>query len=216
MRAAFGDDQAAWQVCRAMMPCGVQGVEEIGAAAMPGLDTEAARRAVAVSGYNGERTVVMAPMDIPQLGTFGVVTADLLRKIGMNVDFQPMDWGTQIQRTSNREPVERGGWSMFHTAGSRVSMANPALNMYMRGQGLKGWVGWYDKPEVEAIAQEWLDSPSEAPRRDLYDRLQRVLLADPPFLPLGQFGAYTALGRGISGILDGTGSYPWNVRREAA
>jgi peptide/nickel transport system substrate-binding protein len=47
----------------------------------------------------------MAPMDYPQLGAFGTVMADLLKRLGMNVDFQPMDWGTMIQRTSNREGV---------------------------------------------------------------------------------------------------------------
>ena len=213
MRAAFGDDPEVWRTCRAMMPCGVKDVTELGQADMPALPIADGRRAVAASGYNGERTVVMAPMDYPQLGAFGIVTADLLKRLGMNVDFQPMDWGTMIQRTASRELVERGGWSMFHTSGSMVSMINPALNMYVRGQGLKGWVGWYDKPEIEAIAQEWLGSPADAAQRERFDRMQRVLFADPPLLPLGQYGVHTARGRDITGILDGSGSYPWNVRR---
>jgi peptide/nickel transport system substrate-binding protein len=195
------------------MPCGIRDIDELGQAAMPALPIEEARKRVADSGYNGERTVVMAPMDLPQLGAFGLVTADLLGRLGMNVDFQPMDWGTQIQRTASREPVERGGWSMFHTSGSMVSMANPALNMYIRGQGLKGWVGWYDKPDIEALAQQWLASPAGAPQRDFYDRFQQILFNDPPLLPLGQYGVFTALRNGITGILDGTGSYPWNIRR---
>ncbi len=214
MRAAFGDtSEGVWRTCRAMMPCGVKDVTELGAADMPGLDVEAARKAVAASGYNGERTVVMAPMDYPQLGAFGHVTADLFRRIGINVDFQPMDWGTMIQRTANRESVEKGGWSMFHTSGSMISMTNPALNMYIRGQGQKGWVGWYDKPEVETIAQEWLDTKPDEPQRDRFDRLQRILFADPPLLPLGQYTVFTARRRDITGILDGSASYPWNIRR---
>ncbi len=211
MRAAFGDDPAVWRTCKAMMPCGVQDVTELGQADMPALSIEAGRRAVAESGYKGERVVVLAPMDYPHLGTFGIVTADLFKRLGLNVDFQPMDWGTMIQRQTNRGPAEQGGWSLFMTSGSMVSMVNPALNMYIRGQGAKGWTGWYENAEVEALSQEWLDGTAD--QRGLFDRMQRVLFDDPPFLPLGQYTVFTARRKEISGILDGSGSYPWNVRR---
>jgi peptide/nickel transport system substrate-binding protein len=215
MRAAFGDDQRTWRTCAAMMPCGVKYVTELGKQDMPALDIAAARKLVAESGYNGERAVVLAPMDYVQLGAFGQVTADLMKRLGMNVDFQPVDWGTQIARTASREPVEKGGWSMFHTSGSMVSMVNPALNGYIRGQGQKGWTGWYDKPEIEQMSQEWLASPTDADQTALFDRMQRTLFADPPLLPLGQYGVYTVRRSDITGILDGSGSYPWNVRRSS-
>ena len=215
MRAAFGDDQRTWRTCAAMMPCGVKYVNELGKPDMPALNIAAARKLIAESGYNGERTVVLAPMDYVQLGAFGQVTADLMKRLGMNVDFQPVDWGTQIARTASREPVEKGGWSMFHTSGSMPSMLNPALNMYIRGQGQKGWTGWYEKPEIEQMSQEWLSSPTDADQTALFDRMQRTLLADPPLLPLGQYGVYTVRRSDITGILDGSASYPWNIRRTA-
>jgi len=215
MRAAFGDDQRTWRTCAAMMPCGVKYVNELGKPDMPALNIAAARKLIAESGYNGERTVVLAPMDYVQLGAFGQVTADLMKRLGMNVDFQPVDWGTQIARTASREPVEKGGWSMFHTSGSMPSMLNPALNMYIRGQGEKGWTGWYEKPEIEQMSQEWLSSPTDADQTALFDRMQRTLLADPPLLPLGQYGVYTVRRSDITGILDGSASYPWNIRRTA-
>ena len=213
MRAGFGDDRSIWRTCKAMMACGVLDVTELGAADMPALDIAAGRKAVAESGYNNERVVVMAPMDYPQLGAFGTVTADLLKRLGMNVDFQPMDWGTMIARSANRESVDKGGWSMFHTSGSRPSMLNPALNMYIRGQGGKGWTGWYENAEIEALSQQWLDLADDSKQRALFDRMQRVLFDDPPFLPLGQYGVSTVRRADITGILDGSGSYPWNVRR---
>ena len=33
----------------------------------------------------------------------------------MNVDLQEMDWGSLGERRVSREPVEKGGWSIFHT-----------------------------------------------------------------------------------------------------
>jgi len=213
MRAGFGDDERTWRTCRAMMACGVPGVTEFGKAEMPALPVEAARKLVAESGYKGERAVVLAPMDYPQLGAFGHVTSDLLKRIGMNVDFQPMDWGTMIARQANRDSVEKGGWSMFHTSGSMPSMLNPALNMYIRGQGAKGWTGWYENEQIEALNQEWLASPTTANQTTLFDKMQRILFDDPPFLPLGQYGVFTVRRNDITGILDGSASYPWSVRR---
>ena len=45
--------------------------------------------------------------------------------------------------------------------------------------------------------------------------MQRTLFADPPLLPLGQYGVYTVRRSDITGILDGSASYPWNIRRTA-
>ncbi len=49
----------------------------------------------------------------------GLITADLLTKLGMIVDLQEMDWGTLLHRRTSREPLDKGGWSIFHTAPTR-------------------------------------------------------------------------------------------------
>jgi hypothetical protein len=78
------------------------------------------------------------------------VTADVLRKIGMNVDLQESDWGTVVQRRASREPVEKGGWSIFHTTGSAEAYSSPAVNYLVRGPGEKGWFGWWNNPPPKA------------------------------------------------------------------
>ena len=215
MRAGAGEGDEAWRPCRAYFPCGAPNVTETsGAAAMPmPEDLTAARKAIAASGYKGEPVALLVPTDIHHHNAFGQMSNDLLRRLGMNVDFQAMDWGTMIQRANNRGPVEKGGWSLFHTAASMVSTANPALNFFIHGLGEKSWPGWYDKPEIEALTQEWLDMPPGAPQQHLFDRIQQVLFDDPPFVPLGQYTTFAAYGQDIAGGLPGIGSYPWNIRR---
>ena len=215
MRAGAGEGDEAWRSCRSYFPCGAPDVTETsGRAAMPmPEDLTAAKRAIREAGYNGEKVVLLVPTDIHHHNAFGQVSADLLRRLGMNLDFQAMDWGTMIQRTTNRGPVEKGGWSLFHTAGSTVSTATPALNQYVRGLGTKGWTGWYEKPEIERLTQEWLDTPPDQPQQRIVDEIQRVLFDDPPFIPLGQYTTFATYGRDITGALPGIGSYPWNVRR---
>ncbi len=215
MRAGAAEGADAWRTCRAYFPCGAPNVTETsGTAAMPmHEDLAAAKRAIAESGYNGEPIALLVPTDIHHHAAFGQVSGDLLRRLGMNVDFQAMDWGTMIQRVTNRGPVEKGGWSLFHTAASMVSTASPGVNFFIRGMGEKGWTGWYNKPEVESLTRDWLDTSTDAPQQHIFDRIQQVLFDDPPFVPLGQYTTFATYGRDIAGGLPGIGSYPWNIRR---
>ena len=213
LRAAAGEGDKAWQVCRAYFPCGAPNVTEAaGTAAMPMPEKlDAAKRAIAEAGYNGEKIALLVPTDIHHHNAFGQVSGDLIRRLGMNLDYQAMDWGTMIQRITNKGPVDKGGWSLFHTAGSNVSMASPALNFFIRGDG--GWTGWYENPEIARLTQEWRDTAPEQNVQPIYDAIQRSLFADPPFVPLGQYSTFTTFGRDITGILPGIGSYHWNIRR---
>ena len=165
------------------------------------------------SGYKGEKAVIINPTDYPSIGPHGQVTADLLRRIGVNVDLQEMDWGSVLQRRLSREPVERGGWSLTHTNWPSVSIANPAMNATVRGQGAAGWGGWYENAEVERLTAEWLDAATPEEGQRLMDAVQRVAFETVPSLPLGQFFHRTAHRDTISGILPGSAAFFWNVRR---
>ena len=98
-----------------------------------------------------------------------------------------------------------------NTAGSNVSMASPALNFFIRGDG--GWTGWYQNPEITRLTEEWRNSSAEQPVQHIYDAISASLFNDPPFVPLGQYSTFTTYNRDITGVLAGIGSYPWNIRR---
>jgi peptide/nickel transport system substrate-binding protein len=209
-----GGDDKAWKVWRSMFPEGFPFVKEDGAAAMAARkDFAALAQEIREAGYDGQRVVVLSPADLVSVAPFGEVTADLLRKLGMNVDLQVTDWGTVVQRRTSREPVEKGGWSIFHTTWKSASIANPALNTNIRGQGDKGWFGWFDSPEIERQTTEWLDAASDADQQRLFDQIQRTAFEQAPAVPLGQFVQKTAFRSDINGILPGPAAFPWSVRR---
>ena len=52
------------------------------------------RRRIAAAGYKGERLVMVAPSDLPAIMAMSQVMQDQLSKMGLNIDFQVMDWGT--------------------------------------------------------------------------------------------------------------------------
>lgn len=212
MRASRGDDRADWAINRSLWPRGTPYNHDEGEAIMPG-DLDRARAALREAGYANQKVVVINPTDFPDIGPLGQVSADRMKRMGMNVDLAESDWGTVVQRRNSREPVDRGGWSMLHTTGGATAWANPALSFLVRGQGLNGWFGWWSSPRAEELAEAWLFATDPARQASLATELGRHALEDVSFVPLGQFVIRTAFRRDITGMLQGSSPYPWNVRR---
>ena len=71
------------------------------------------------------------------------MTADLLKRIGMNVDFVATDWGTAGAAPRHaRTPLGQGGWGMFHTWHAGADCVNPARYIAIRATGDSAWFGW--------------------------------------------------------------------------
>ncbi len=88
---------------------------------------EAAKKLLAEAGYNGEKIVLLVATDVAITKAEGDVTADLLgNKLGMNVDYQALDWGTVGARRAKKEPPAEGGWNIFHTWHAGADCINPA------------------------------------------------------------------------------------------
>jgi peptide/nickel transport system substrate-binding protein len=214
MEGVTAGDASAWRTCKALFPCGTPyGVELAqGKAAMPG-DLTAATAAVKAAGYNGEKIVIINPTDFPTIGPFGEITADLLRRMGMNVELQAMDWGSVVQRRSSRNPVADGGWSIFHTWWPSVSILNPVLSAILRGQGGAGWFGWFKDDKIEQLTQDFLRAKTQADRLKITDAIQTEAFQQAPTIPLGQFVIRTAYRSNIRGVLKGPAPMPWNVTK---
>jgi peptide/nickel transport system substrate-binding protein len=213
MRAVNGDN-VKWQRCASMFPCGIPFSPELGASILNSpRDLAKAREAVRASGYNGERVVLMNPADFPSIAPLGDVTADLLKRLGLNVDLQSMDWGTLGQRRTSRVPVEQGGWNIFHTWTTSVSISNPALNYFLRGQGAAGWFGWYENARIETLTDEWTRATTDAEKSRIFDAIQQEAWATLPFVPLGQYFPTTAHRSNIVDRIAATNCIPWNIRR---
>ncbi len=211
MRAAVGDDTALWATCRCLFPRHTPYFADDGGAFMPA-SVPAAQAALKASRYAGERVAILDPTDNPTLSGMCQVAADTLSRVGFAVDLQAGDYGTFIQRRSSREPVGKGGWSLFVTTGAAVGQATPAVSPLMRGQGRGGWFGWWTSAEAEALTQAWLDAADEAARAAIAGQLNRLGMTEVSSVPLGQIYARTAYRRTLAGIRPGLAPYPWGVR----
>lgn len=212
MAAVTGNDATAFRTCKALLPCGTPYGREIGASAMPG-DIEAAKAALKAANYNGQKVVLINPTDFPSIGPLGEVTYDTLKRMGMNVELQAMDWGSVVQRRTSKEPVEAGGWSIFHTWWPSGAISLPVINAILRGQGSSGWFGWFTDQKIETLTSEWLAAEDEAARNRLADAIQVEGFSAVPTVPLGQFQIRTAYRKDLTGMIEATGAFPWNIRR---
>ena len=118
-----------------------------------------------------------------------------------------------VQRRATREPVEKGGWSVFHTWFTGGFILNPVVSAPFRGLGAEGWFGWYENLKIEQLTQEWLDAEDEDTRKKIAAAIQRENYAQVPTVTLGQFQIPTAYRNSLAGKLEFTGPLFWNVKR---
>jgi len=111
MRAVVGDD-ALWKPLPGFFTPGTPLYSENGGEILKGpRRLDAAKRLLADSGYSGQPVTCVVAQDLQITKAQGEVTADLLRKLGVNVDFAAVDWGTNAARRAQKSPRDRAAAS---------------------------------------------------------------------------------------------------------
>ena len=213
MVAAAGTDRQNWHI-----PAGIF-CPQSPMASMAGMevltgprDLDAVKRAVAASGYKGEKTVVPVPTDFPNLRALADVGVDMMQKAGLNVDAHYTDWGSMLQTLPKMDPVEQGGWSAFYTYWSGLDQFDPAVHVWIRGNGKAATRGWPDSPKLEALRDDWLAAGDLADQKRIAADIQRQAFIDVPYIPLGQILPTWTYQRNVTDVLTGYALF-WNVRK---
>ena len=211
MQAVAGDP-AYYKECKSFFTCGTPMASDEGADAMPG-DFARAKAMLAASGYKGERVVLLSPTDLPSVHQQGLVTQDLLTRLGMNVDFIATDWASMVGRRNNRGPVDQGGWSLFHTFFDGTDLTNPAIHIMLRTNGTDAWLGWPSDPAIEALRTTWLnDTSQEAQVRTARD-IQSKAFQSVPYVPLGFVSQPTAYRADLKGMVSSPIPFFWEIAK---
>ena len=214
MRAVTANNPKNFEICHSFFPLGTTyGIPPNPDPMAKGPDLGEAKKLIEAAKYAGQKIVIINPTDFPSIQPFGEITYATLKKLGLNVDLVETDWGTVVQRRASKAPVDKGGWTIFHTWWLGVSLYNPAVNPIILGQGLKGWFGWYQSDEMMALNNDWLTANGADARQAVAAKMQALAFHDVPTVPLGQFYIRTAYRSTLSGVSIGASPYPWNVRR---
>src|SRR6266404_6329106 len=216
MRALVGDDPALWKPVPGFFTPGTPLYTEEGGDILKGpRNLDAAKKLLAQSGYAGEPVSCIVAQDQPITKTQGDVTADLLKRLGMNVDFVATDWGTVGARRAVKTPPGQGGWHMFHTWHSGADCVSPAVAIGVRASGDKGWFGWPDAPEVEAQVAAWYEAKTLEEEKAVIRRLNKAALEAVVYAPTGFFLTYQAWRKNVSGVVKGPLPFFWGVGKAA-
>jgi len=215
MGAAAGDPKY-WKTCAALFGCGTPFETNVGAEALLGGPNPAkAKELIQQAGYKGEKIVLMSATDQPIVHGQALVTLAALRGAGLNVEFQANDWGTLITRRTSKEPVDKGGWSIFHTWTSAPDFFSPAVNILVRGSGDKAWFGWPTDDKIEALIDAWFKAPDLATQKKLAADIQvEAYTNNVPYVPTGQFVVPTAFRKNLDGIIIAPVVFLWNVEKK--
>jgi peptide/nickel transport system substrate-binding protein len=215
MTAVMGEDKSLYRAPVGYFLPGTPSANDAGMEAVRvRRSTDEIKRMLDEAGYAGERILFMHPTDQTFYDAMSSVATDAFRKVGLNIDEHSMDWGTVVQRRTNMEPLDKGGWSIFPAGYPAAEYRDPVFASNLRGNGRKAWFGWPDDPEMEAMRDRWMESTDEAEMRRLDQDIQRRAFETVPFIPLGQYLPPAAWRSSLKGLLKGPVPVFWNVEKD--
>lgn len=208
MRAVVGSDDKLWKPIPSFFTPGTPLYTEEGGEPLKGKrDYDLAKKLLQEAGYSGQPVTCLVAQDQPPLKAMGEITADLLKKVGMTVDFVATDWGTVGQRRASKNPPGQGGWGMFHTWHAGSDCASPVGNIAIRTSGDKAWFGWPDNAEIEKDIAAWYDAKTLDEEKAIIARVNKAGMEHVTYIPTGFYFGYQAWRTSIEGV--GDGPLPW-------
>ncbi len=212
MRSIVGDNDDLWSMLPSFFTPNTPLYTDAGGDALKMKNIDKAKAMLAEAGYKGEPVTCIVAQDQPITKAMGDVTADLLTKMGMKVDFVATDWGTVGARRAVKKPPSEGGWNMFHTWHAGADCLNPAAYPAIRAND-KGWFGWPKSDAVEADVAAWFDAKDQGEEKVAMAKLNTAAMQDVIYAPTGFFKSYQAWRSNVSGIVKGPLPFFWDVSK---
>ena len=213
MEAVSGDDHTLWSDLPSFFTPGTAFSTTYGAEILTKRNIEAARKLVQEAGHMGTKVVLIVGTDVPIIKAQSDVTADLMQKIGLKVDYVATDWGTVGARRASKAPPDKGGWNVFHTWHAGVDCVNPAANIAIFANGDKAWFGWPNDPPVQAQVEDWFAATGDAEQKDAMKQINKGSADFGTYLPTGFFKFYQAWRTNVHGVVQAPFPVLWGVTK---
>jgi peptide/nickel transport system substrate-binding protein len=211
---AYVGDQTNWKACPSFFTCGTPMASDTGSEALSGKrDFEAAKKLIAEAGYKGEKIILLDAVEQPLIHAEALVATDMLKKLGLNVEYVTSDWGTVVTRRASKKPPAEGGWNMFETGWVGSDTLDPTTNVMLRANGENAWFGWPSDDKLEELRMQWIKSTDSEARQEIAAKIQARAFEVVPYVPTGQFFVKTALRKNIKGYVSAPAIFMWNVEK---
>ena len=214
MQAVVGTDESLWKTVPGYFTPDTPLYTEAGGEPLKGKrDYDLAKKLLAEAGYKGEPIVLLVATDVAITKAQGDVTADLLKRIGMNVQYAALDWGTVGQRRAKKDPPAEGGWNIFHTWHAGADCVNPAPYIALDASGDTAWFGWPKSELVQEKIAAWYGAPDLAGEKKAIEELNKAAMDHVVYVPTGFFKGYQAWRKNVSGIVKAPFPVFWDVTK---
>ncbi|HWX47754.1 MAG TPA: ABC transporter substrate-binding protein [Roseomonas sp.] len=213
MRVVVGNPRLYTAWCGAFFQCGSGNETDVGSEPYRQPDLARAKELLKEAGYKGEPIVVLQPSDRPQYNAATMVLIQGLRRAGVTVDVQAMDWSTLLSRRARKDPPGSGGYHLFITGQGGPDTANPSANTWFNSRCERANPGWACDKELDAMVADWARESDPEERRPLLEKLHRRAWETFPYLTIGQFTQPIAVRKNIHGVVPAGQPVYWNIEK---
>jgi peptide/nickel transport system substrate-binding protein len=212
---AFVGDKANWNLCPSFFTCGGPMASTAGSEALTGKrDYDKAKQLIKEAGYKGEKIILLDAVDQPLIHAEALVATDVLKKLGLNVEYVAADWGTVVTRRASKKPPAEGGWNIFATGWTGPDLFDPSTNVMLRANGEAAWFGWPKDDELEALRSQWLKATDLEERQGIAAKIQLRAFEVVPYVPTGQFEVKTAYRKNLKGTVNANPAlFMWGIEK---
>ena len=218
MTAAIGDP-SLWKVCGSFLICDEpmsfpDGADMLNQDIPNEQRVAKAKELLQQAGYKGELVVLLDPVNNPRFHAANLVFSEALKKAGVNVQLDAMDWGTLVTRRTKKEPADQGGWSIFFTSNGGLEASDPASNISTSAGCDKAWWGWPCDPKLEELRSQWALAKTLDERKKIAQQIQILATEDVIYIPWGVWKTPSAMRTSLKNMLKVPDSIVfWNVEK---
>lgn len=213
MRVVVGNPRLYQKFCGAFFQCGSANDTAIGSESFVQPNVERARELLRQAGYNNEPIVVLQPTDRAQYNAATMVLIQSLRRAGVNVDVQAMDWSTLLSRRASRNAPDQDGYHLFITTHGGPDTAAPVSNTWFNSRCDRANPGWACDMELDGMVAEWARESDPAARGPILERIHRRAWDSLPYIPFGQYTQPVAVRANVQGIIAAGMPVYWNIEK---
>ena len=212
---AYVGDPKNWKLCPSFFTCGTPMASNAGSAALTGKrDFDAAKKLIAEAGYKGEKIILLDAVDQPLIHAEALVATDVLKKLGLNVEYVASDWGTVVTRRASKKPPAEGGWNIFETGWVGSDTLDPSTNVMLRANGDKAWFGWPSDDKLEELRTQWIKASDIRRRaRKSPPRSNSAPSRSCPMFRPGNSLSRPPLRKNIKGYISAPAIFMWNIEK---